>query len=72
MNRKGLRRVEVREEHKVMSLPGPFQFELGSDTFYDTGWFHGWEHNGDLKGIIEFEDGSIKLIPYSWIKFLDN
>lgn len=71
MDRNNLRKVEIHEEYKIMSIPGPYEHEVGSDTFFDKGWFHGWDSNGDLKGIIEFEDGSIKLVPYSGIKFLD-
>lgn len=71
MDRDKLRKVEIRETWKIMSLPGPSQYEIGEDETHYNGWFHGWDSNGDLKGIIELEEGKIELIPYYNIKFLD-
>ena len=47
------------------------QNKIGEDSSYVGGYFHGWSTSGDLKGIIELDDGSIELIPYKDIKFLD-
>lgn len=71
MNRNNLRKVEVIFRWDLVSLPGPFQNKIGEDSSYVGGYFHGWSTSGDLKGIIELDDGSIELIAYKDIKFLD-
>lgn len=71
MKRDKLRKVEVMKRWDLMTLPGFGQTKIGEDYSYDEGYFHGWSTNGDLKGIIELDDGSIELIPYKDIKFLD-
>lgn len=71
MKRDNLRKVEIHEVVKIMSLPGPGQHQIGEDNVYYDGYFHGWDNNGKLKGIIELDEGNIVLIPYECIKFLD-
>lgn len=70
MNKEDLRKVEVHEKCDIKSLPGPGQYVIGADIAYYDGLFHGWDSNGDLKGIVEI-DGVIHLVPYAWIKFID-
>lgn len=71
MNRDNLRKVEVTVRWDLVSLPGPSQHKIGEDYSYTDGYFHGWSTNGDLKGIVELDDGRIELIPYKDIKFLE-
>lgn len=71
MKRENLRKVEVTFRWDLVSSPGPFHSKVGEDYSCSEGYFHGWSTNGDLKGIIELDDGSIELIPYKDIKFLD-
>lgn len=71
MNKEGLRKVEICEKYSIKSLSGTSQHIVGEDEFYDIGSFHGWDNSGDLKGIVELEDGSIKLVPYECIRFIN-
>lgn len=70
MNKEDLRKVEVHEpvhsKNKWGEITGP---EI-VDEYHLEGLFHGWDSNGDLKGIVEI-DGVIHLVPYAWIKFID-
>ncbi|MDY4252994.1 MULTISPECIES: hypothetical protein [unclassified Clostridium] len=71
MKREDLRKVEVIIRWDLMTLPGPTQTKIGEDSSYVDGYFHGWSTNGDLKGIVELDDGVIELIPYKDIRFLE-
>ena len=72
MSRKDLRKVEIIVRWELTTLPGPGQTVIGEDYCCLEGWFHGWDSSsGDLKGIIELEEGDIMLIPFKDIKFID-
>ena len=70
MSREDLRKVEVREPVYQKNKWGEITGSEIVDEFFEDGLFHGWDNNGDLKGIVEMQ-GIIHLIPYTWIKFLD-
>lgn len=69
MSKEDLRKVEIREPVFEKNSWGEVVGTEIVDEFYDEGLFHGWNNDGELKGIVEI-DGKIHLIPYTWIKFI--
>lgn len=70
MKREDLRKVEIHLTLDIYST-GLGSSKIGEDETWYEGWFHGWNSEGQLRGIIELEEGEIELVPYECIKFLD-